>query len=92
MNSKSRRSVPATFSITISTPFGVLQYVYTASSKPCAGCGGVHATLTLKHASPRLRGGDGDEFLVFLPDLLAGVGDVVLNDCGVLDRFSVLLN
>jgi hypothetical protein len=88
MNAKSRRPDPATYSITISTPFGILQYVYAASGKRCAGCGQVHANWTLKHASPRLRGGDGDEFLAVLPDFLAAVGDAALNDCGVLDRYS----
>ncbi len=88
MNSKSRRPAPATFSVTISTPFGILQYVYSASGKRCAECGLVHAVWTLKHASPRLRGGDGDEFLAVLPDFLAAVGDAALNDCGVLDRYS----
>lgn len=87
MNIKSRRPVPATFSITISTPFGVLQYTYTASGRRCAECGDVHAAWTFKDASPRLRGGDADDFLAVLPDLLASVGEAALVDCGALDRF-----
>lgn len=88
MNGKSRPAAVASYSITISTPFGVLRYVYAASGKRCADCGEVHAAWMLKEASPRLCGGDADEFLAVLPDFLAAVGDAAVNDCGVLDRLS----
>ncbi len=88
MNTKSRPAAVASYSVTISTPFGVLRYTYASSGLRCAECGDVHAVWTLKEASQRLRGGDADEFLAILPDFLAAVGDAALNDCGVLDRLS----
>lgn len=86
MNTKSRPASVASYSVTISTPFGVLRYIYASSGRRCAECGDVHAAWTLKEASPRLRGGDADDFLAILPDLLTSVGEAALVDCGALDR------
>jgi hypothetical protein len=75
MNHKSRPDAPATHIVTIQTPFGVLKYSYTLSGTPCADCGNPLVTWKQVEASPRLRSGEADYFLVSLPDFLAVVGE-----------------
>ena len=78
MNRKARALQGATYPVTISTPFGVLRYVYTVDSRS--------ADFALMDASPRLKSGDADGFLGVLPEILAGIGLVAGYDCGAASR------
>jgi hypothetical protein len=83
MNTKTGRSVPATYRITIETPFGVVLYKYTLLPAPH---GKLRASIVLLDAAPRLAGGQADDFIALLPDLLLGVGEAAIIDSGLLGR------
>ncbi len=78
MKTKAGALKGATYPITISTPFGVLRYVYTVDSRS--------ADFVLVEASPRLKSGEADGFLAVLPEILAGVGIAAGHDCGAAGR------
>lgn len=80
MKSKARALQGATYPVTISTPFGVLRYVYTVDSRG--------ASFLLADASPRLKSGEADGFLSVLPEILAGVGIAAGHDCGAVARHA----
>jgi len=81
MQGKSRTPKGASFPVTISTPFGVLRLAYTLDGEPCLDCGAHHGQVVMLDASPRLKGGEADEFLELLPDLLASVGELAFAHC-----------
>lgn len=81
MNPKSRAPRGASYPVTISTPFGVLRLAYVLDEETCPGCGKLHGHAVMLDASPRLKGGDADDFLWMLPELLAGVGDLAYLYC-----------
>lgn len=81
MKNRSSRVAPATYPVTISTPFGVLRLAYTLDGEPCPDCGAHHGRVVMLDASPRLKYGEADEFLELLPDLLSSVGELALVHC-----------
>jgi hypothetical protein len=83
MKNNPRRLAPATYPVTISTPFGVLRLAYNLDDHACPDCGAHHGRVLMLEASPRLKCGEADEFLEMLPDLLASVAELSLLHCVV---------